>query len=190
MTSALSASAYGRRRGVSHVAVLKAIETGRLQKSVTRPSPKKILIDAELADQEWEGNTDPAQQREKEAAEFLPGSAGEQGELFKRPKDDRATQEQNRTSGATMAKARAMKETFLARLAQLSFEEKTKKLVSRNTVEAEAFSLARKLRDALLLIPARVVPRLASAKDLAEMEDLLRAEIIKTLEGVSGDAGV
>ncbi len=44
---------YGRHRGVSHVAVLKALRTGRI-----RQAPDG-LIDAEQADRDWARNTHP-----------------------------------------------------------------------------------------------------------------------------------
>ncbi len=45
---------YGRHRGVSHVAVLKALRTGRI-----RQGPDG-LIDSDEADREWARNTHPA----------------------------------------------------------------------------------------------------------------------------------
>ena len=44
---------YGRHRGVSHVAVLKALRTGRI-----RQTPDG-LIDSDQADRDWAGNTHP-----------------------------------------------------------------------------------------------------------------------------------
>lgn len=53
----LSLRAYARHRGVSHEAVRKAIETGRLAVSITRVDGQPQICDAELADLEWEENT-------------------------------------------------------------------------------------------------------------------------------------
>lgn len=43
---------YARHRGCSHVAVLKAIDTGRLERSIYLVAGKK-KINPLLADQEW-----------------------------------------------------------------------------------------------------------------------------------------
>jgi hypothetical protein len=45
---------YGRHRNVSHVAVLKALRTGRIRQNTDG------LIDAEKADRQWAANTHPA----------------------------------------------------------------------------------------------------------------------------------
>jgi hypothetical protein len=50
----LSIRAYGRHRNVSHVAVLKALRTGRIQQNADG------LIDADEADRDWVRNTHPA----------------------------------------------------------------------------------------------------------------------------------
>ena len=59
---------YARRRGVSHVAVMKAIRAGRLT-----PEPVGTL-DPDKADAQWDANTDPA--RTPERSEPLPVSVG------------------------------------------------------------------------------------------------------------------
>ena len=45
---------YGRHRGVSHVAVLKALRTGRIRQTADG------LIDSDQADRDWRRNTHPA----------------------------------------------------------------------------------------------------------------------------------
>jgi len=57
---------YADRHGVSPQAVRKAINTGRLQRSVQREG-KSWWIDPEVADIEWGRNTAPEQQRRKDA---------------------------------------------------------------------------------------------------------------------------
>ncbi len=53
---ALGLRAYARRRGVTHAAVQKAIVSHRLRRSVTRRG-RRVWIDPDLADEEWERNT-------------------------------------------------------------------------------------------------------------------------------------
>ena len=49
----LSIRAYGRHRGVSHVAVLRAIRSGRIHRNPDG------LIDADRAERDWAANTHP-----------------------------------------------------------------------------------------------------------------------------------
>ena len=55
----LSIRAYARRRGVSHVAVLRAIKQGRV------PVEPDGTIDPAKADASWERSTDPGRTRTK-----------------------------------------------------------------------------------------------------------------------------
>lgn len=59
------------------------------------------------------------------------------------------------------AKARALKETYLARLRKLEFEVKEGALVDRATAEKLFFDTARDFRDAWLSWPARIGIELA-----------------------------
>jgi phage terminase Nu1 subunit (DNA packaging protein) len=52
--SGMSQREYAKRRGVSHVAVQRAINSGRLKDSVQ----DRRIIDPDLADREWDANTD------------------------------------------------------------------------------------------------------------------------------------
>jgi hypothetical protein len=61
-----------------------------------------------------------------------------------------------------LGKAKALKETYLARLRKLEFEEKSGRLVDRDAVEKAIFTLAREDRDALVNWPARAVPLMAA----------------------------
>lgn len=52
--------------------------------------------------------------------------------------------------GLDYFRARAVRESYLARLAKIEFEEKTAKLISRDEVQVAAFTKARTVRDNLL----------------------------------------
>ncbi len=58
----LSIRAYARRRGVSHVAVLRAIKQGRV------PVEPDGTIDPAKADAAWERSTDPGRAKPKPKA--------------------------------------------------------------------------------------------------------------------------
>ena len=68
----MNVTTYARHRGVSHVAVLKAIKAGRIIKETDG------TIDPVKADAAWEQNTSQAQQRkttQKEASDARPADA-------------------------------------------------------------------------------------------------------------------
>src|SRR5690606_425861 len=55
----MTCRAYAKRRGGSAEAVSKAISSGRLRESVTMIGGAPKIIDPDLADAEWEANTQP-----------------------------------------------------------------------------------------------------------------------------------
>jgi hypothetical protein len=60
----MSLRAFGRRVGVSHTAIRKAIENGRLERSIGYDKGRPVVRDVALAECEWSDNRDPAKVRE------------------------------------------------------------------------------------------------------------------------------
>lgn len=157
----LSISAYARHRGVSHVAVHKAIKTGRIEREPDG------TIDVAKADAAWQKNTNPAQKRktEKDVAP-VPG----------RPVDPPIV-----NSGPSFAQSRAIREAYNARLAKLSYEEKSGNLVKTDMVKVAWFNTLRVLRDRVLNMPDRMAPLLSAESDQKVIRDLLDKELRQIL---------
>ena len=149
----LSIRAYAKYRGVSDAAVRRAIEDKRI---TTMPDGQ---IDPEIADREWDTNTDDR---------FRPKTSGSGTE-----------------SGISYQKSRANKELFEALLKKLEYEERSGKLVDISKMEVDAFTAARVARDKLLAIPDRVAPILVGITDIHELKEVLRKEIITSLQNLT-----
>lgn len=162
--STLSVSAYARHRGVSHVAVLKAIKSGRIERNGDG------TIDVSKADTAWRNNTNVAQQR-KPDAEIEPQVQAQPESL-----------PQTTTGGPSYAQSRAVREAYNARLAKLEYEERTKSMVKIDTVKVAWFSILRVLRDRAMNLPDRLAPVLASETDQKVVRDLLEAELRQILD--------
>ena len=108
--AAMSQRAYAQHRGVSHKAVQKAIEGGRI---TVLPDGR---IESDIADEQWDRNT-------REHAPF--SGQDDDGSGFG------ATQ---------YSKARAVREHYQARLAKLEYEERVGSLVSKDEVRVAAFN--------------------------------------------------
>src|SRR5689334_13581977 len=106
---------YAEHRGVSHTAVQKAVKQGRI-------ATINGQIDVEQADREWRRNTNPSAKVTEPAGNTETPSAG-----------------------VTYAQSRAVRESYLARLAKIEFENRSGKLVSRDEVAIAAFTKARTL---------------------------------------------
>lgn len=161
----ISIRAYAARKGVSDTAVRKAIKTGRVTLT------KNGKINPAIADRQWEANTDPAQVyavKEDNAAARETTSSGSTGGI-----------------GVSYQQSRAIREAYEARLKKLEFDERTGKLISTETVQREAFNAARKTRDMVLNIPDKVIPLLVGKTDIHEMKEILRKELLRTLENLA-----
>lgn len=162
MSKGLSITAYARHRGVSHVAVLKAIKAGRIEKEFDGS------IDSVKADAAWARNTNQSQQRKS----------------VKRNEPQRNEVETETpvgppivNSGPSFAQSRAIKEAYNARLAKLSYEEKSGALVRTDNVKVAWFNTLRVLRDRTLNLPDRLAPLLAAETDPKIVRELLEEEL-------------
>lgn len=140
----LSIRAYARHRGVSHVAVIKAIEAGRITQEADG------TIDPERADQDWEQNTasprkkSPMQNHTTAEAISSTGSA----------------------NGTSLLQARTVNEVVKAQTNKVRLAQLKGELVDRPQAIAHVFKLARTERDAWLNWPARISAQLAAKLDV------------------------
>lgn len=152
----MSLREYGKHRGMGHEAVRRAIIDGRLVKSVSKDG-RAYSIDPELADKEWEENTDSRKHNNK-------------GKRAPKPVASAAP---------TFNQARAVREMYAARLTQLEYEERSGLLCKVEDVQLAAFKSARLTRDAMLNIPARVVNEIVAL--IGGLEADKRHEILQIL---------
>lgn len=178
----LSVREYARRRGVSHTAVRKAVQTGRI------PQEADGTIDPVKADAAWDAQTDPGRraasapkpvikapvspaptpQRETAPAVPPPAAAGS-GSSF----------DGGKAAGATFAQARTAHEVAKAQKARIQVDRLKDEVVDRARATALVFKLARQERDAWITWPARVAGQMAAeiGIDPHLMQTLLEAHV-------------
>ena len=161
----ISNRAYAQHRGVSEGAVRKAIKTGRIQTEADGS------IDPVKADAAWDRNTNQAQQRETVVPEKVAA-------MSPQPQEKRGAVPAYQTS-------RAVRETYAAKMAKLEFEERSGKLVQADEIQVAAFNTARRVRDRLFCIPARLAAVLAAEGDAHAVEKILQKELRDALEELS-----
>lgn len=158
----VSQRAYAKHRGVSLAAVQKAIKAGRIR---TAADGK---IDAVQADADWDRNTGP-RQKAGNVSSTPP------------PRTGPTLAAEPMAGGLDYARARAVRENYMARLAKIDFEERSGKLVSRDEVQVAAFNKFRTFRDGMLNIPDRVAAVVAAESDASKVHTSLTMEIRKAL---------
>lgn len=167
----MNVKAYADSRGVSHVAVLKAIKSGRIKSA--RKVGSRWEVDPDAADREWRANTQNDHHSSKAPdVDDAPVSTGR--------------------GVPSYAESRAFREAYAARLAKLEYEEKAGKLVRVDDVKVTWFNEVRRVRDAMLNIPIRIVDEMAAVagelngEQRHELLLILQREIIQALEELSG----
>jgi hypothetical protein len=161
----LSIRAYARHRGVSHVAVKKAIDTGRIT-----PLPDGT-IDPVAADAQWAANTTPTRRSATAetqvtpqlaaAARAIPQAAASASSRPQREIADPPTPALS-TGGTSLLQARTVNEVVKAQTNKVRLARLKGELVDRSQAVAHVFKLARAERDAWLNWPARISAQMAA----------------------------
>lgn len=186
----LSLRQYAARRGVSPMAVSRAIKTGRLTASVGRDADGTPRInDPELADREWDQRTDlskaPGAVKARAAARPPPPPApAPAADLVQLPPDVVTPEEQelldrvglSAHKGMTLAEASAIEKVWKAKLAELEFQTKSGELVAAKDVAVRLANVFTHARTKLLGIPTQAKQRLPhlTVPDLGLLERLVR----------------
>lgn len=185
-----------RRLGVSDTAVHKAIKADRVRVAGKTESGRP-LMDWEETERRWHANSDaskrshvgpqgsPRRAADKPSARLPLSSSGAGPGAAAAGGDEGGGAAVG--GGPSYAQSRAVRELFAARLAKLEFEERSGKLVDVDTLKVEAFKVHRRVRDAILNIPDRCAPRLATMTDPAEVHAYLLGEISQALRMLSAD---
>jgi hypothetical protein len=157
----LSIRAYARHRGVSHVAVKKAIDTGRIT-----PLPDGT-IDPVAADAQWAANTTPTRRSVNVEPKEAPQPAAAAHEIPQASsKVVRETADPPppalSTGGTSLLQARTVNEVVKAQTNKVRLARLKGELVDRSQAVAHVFKLARAERDAWLNWPARISAQMAA----------------------------
>jgi hypothetical protein len=157
----LSIRAYARHRGVSHVAVKKAIDTGRIT-----PLPDGT-IDPVAADAQWAANTTPTRRSVTGEAREVPQAPAAVRDVpqasAKVVRDAAEPPTPALSSGGTsLLQARTVNEVVKAQTNKVRLARLKGELVDRSQAVAHVFKLARAERDAWLNWPARISAQMAA----------------------------
>jgi len=149
----LSIRAYARHRGVSHVAVKKAIDTGRIT-----PLPDGT-IDPVVADAQWAANTTPTRRSMADAASDKPAPQASAKVVRDAPEPPTPALS---SGGTSLLQARTVNEVVKAQTNKVRLARLKGELVDRSQAVAHVFKLARAERDAWLNWPARTSSQMAA----------------------------
>lgn len=173
-------SAYARARGVSPAAVTTAIKSGRIRAAVVTQRGKELL-DFDMAEELWERNTQqqpqPANTRKVKPAPPLVAPTDQQLQALIQGLPEDQIPDLN--------DSRARREHYLAEKARLDALQGRAELLPAEQVKAEAFALARAVRDGMLGIADRLAPVLAATMDARQVHQLLSDEVRVALRSLA-----
>lgn len=164
----ISIREFGRREGVSHTAVQKAVATGHLARL---PDGK---IDEALVETGWRSAN--------RKAGNLPDEVAGNGALA-----EQVAARLQIEGLLSVADAEQLKENYLARLRQLEYDTKAGAVVPAAEVAAIVAKEYAAVRTRLLAIPAELAPRLHRLKTLPEIQAALSAAVTEALEELTRD---
>jgi hypothetical protein len=171
----ISVTEFAAQRGVSPQAVRKAIKTGRLKRAVDRKG-KLYLIDPDLAELEWDRNTEPQSQRTAE--QINTGKARARGEDV--PDPEPMPPPGNKGGAGTYASAKAAAEGYKAMLLKLDYEERSGKLLDKAAVERGFAAAGIQVRDAVMRTSQQMVGEIATAVGGLTLEQ--RAAVLQVID--------
>jgi hypothetical protein len=171
----ISLRAYARMRGCSLTAVQKAIASKRVA-----PLPDGT-IDPERADQDWAKNTFAGHTLNRAPAKPPRATAKAAAQPPVIPPAGEVTSD----PVAQYLRARAVNETFKAKVSQLDFEERSRKLIPAARASEYAATFSAIVKDALLSMPDRMAPMLAAVDDEKTVHRMLAAEVTAVLRKVN-----
>jgi hypothetical protein len=183
----VSLRAYARMRGCSLTAVQKAIASKRI---TTLPDG---TIDPERANQEWAKNTFAGQTIGRKPTAPAPPRGGSAQPKAPQPPVIPQAGEVSSDPVAAYLRARAVNETFKAKVSQLEYEERTGKLILAVRASEYAATFSAIVKDGLMAMPDRLAPMLAAVDDEKAIHRMLAAEVSALLRKVSkavADAGL
>ena len=164
----LSVRAYARHRGVTHVAVLKAITAGRIARDPDG------TIDPARADAAWEAESDPAKRPKPNAK---PRTANPPPAVAPQPAP--AGGPFAAPPGTSFSQAKTMHEIAKAQRARIQVQRLKDEVIDRARALALVFRLARQERDAWINWPVRVAAQMAVelGTDPHRMQKVLEAHV-------------
>ncbi len=172
----ISLRAYARMRGCSLTAVQKAIASKRI---TTLPDG---TIDPERANEEWAKNTFAGNASSQRPPAPRPASAARKVSAVP---PTVAPGDVSSDPVAQYLRARAVNETFKAKVSQLEYEERSRKLIPAARASEYAATFSAIVKDALMSMPDRLTPMLAAVDDEKAIHRMLVAEVTTVLKKVN-----
>lgn len=175
----LSLRAFARLIGVNEKAVRRAVQSGRLTRSLGRDAAGRVVVvDIALARIEWQENAGKPARIAAQPADRVASAPSAPSAVANKA---------HAQAEATLSLVDAQRDTTVERARKLRLENDLKegRLVDVVKASKEAFEAARIIREAILNIPARLSAELAAEPDAGKVYQRLDSALRAALESTS-----
>jgi hypothetical protein len=177
----ISISEAARKVGINKSTLSRQVKSGAIRSHDGLVRLSEVLEDrAKNIDASIWANRD-----KRRAPDALHATATPLVSLHATPEDDGDDEAEVIVDGEAMplGKAKALKETYLARLRRLEFEVKSSRLVDADAAKKAVFDLSRQDRDSWANWPSRVAPLIAAelGVDLVKLAVVLEKHVREQL---------
>lgn len=187
MAGTISIRAFAKECGVSDTTIHLAIAAGHIDKGVdwNEDKTKKLGVFRDIALREWKSNHSGADRKTKSGtlnlnAIPIKGSkavASKTQQHIEPPEDGPKT-----VSTAEIKRSTAAVDY---QLKKIELEKKKGALVEKNEVYKQLFNSGKAVREAIMIIPDRIIDNIMAAKNRAEAHTILFKELESALEELS-----
>ena len=154
----------------------------------------KPMVDVEASEALLASTADPAKTHmaEVNARQRIAAGHPAQAQPVQVPEFQAGGGAAGTSKNATYMQAKTAREVYEAKMAQLEYEEKTRKLFPADEAKSHLAGKIAAMREAFLQIPSRLVPVLSAETDPAKIHTMLEDEIVRAMalvnEGAYGRA--
>jgi hypothetical protein len=173
---------YAKLKGVSDVAVLKAIKAGHIYGEAISygENGKRNGVNPKIADAQWSRTISVNKSRKDDVKNRFPDA-----EQTPDPEPDSNAQFSGPTSAPSVAKAQQVEAVYKAKLRELEYKRKSGELISKDATYRALFSLGQEIRTALQAIPDRAIDEILAAPTRNDSHTVLTREIHDVLTRLS-----
>jgi hypothetical protein len=173
MSELVSVREFSRQIGCSDVAVHKAIKAGKIVKGYVKVSPKKWMIDPDIAASEWGKHFNPNYDRNENIRAKI-------GDGPKAP----AEVEEPKT-GQSLAEIKRLNAQVKLQLDAIELKKKRGELVDKRQVYTALFEAGQTIKNQVLGVPDRILDEMLAASSRNEAHTILYKALVQALEALA-----
>lgn len=176
MSELVSVREFSRQIGCSDVAVHKAIKAGKIVKGYVKVSPKKWMIDPDVAAAEWGKHFNPNYDRNENIRAKIGTAA---------PPAGAAPEVDVPKTGQSLAEIKRLNAQVKLQLDAIELKRKRGELVDKRQVYTALFEAGQTIKNQVLGVPDRILDEMLAASSRNEAHTILYKALVEALQALA-----